>query len=431
MFTPTDARAAAASPPGAEKIIELQPVEGDNAPALRQALAQLATSPAGGTLRLAPGRYLLRAAPAKPDHPNYRLHLMAHGLRRVTIEGASANAGAGADTGAVTIVGSDPAPLLYFHDCHDLTLRNLTIDWETPSHSAGRVVAVNPADHSIDIEPKDKLSHQPGRIVQAILAYDPARKSLANSGWEVYQTQGERDDSPTVALPDGNIRIYQKKGTPLPKVGAHIIARHQVYNHNAFNIVSSSGVVLENVTVHDAPGMGVYASDATNLTLRKFRVEPRGDQWMSTTADAAHFKGCRGTVTVEDSTFAGMGDDAINIHGLYGRFTQRVDARTLAVNAARMHPYYDDPKKPRPWHLPQPGDVLEFGSLDQPLLAQGTVTVEKAQQDPQQNRTLITLREPIPAHLVENALLANVSASPAVRIRNCTVRSNRARGFLM
>lgn len=412
--TPAHAEAPAA------KVIELQPQPGDNAPAVRQALAELAESPTGGTLKLAPGRYLLRAAPVLPDQPNNQLHVLARNLRHVTIEG----------TGA-TIVGSDPFLLLCFHECHHLTIRGLTIDWNQPSHSAGRVVAVNEAEHAIDIEPRDALSHQPGRIVQAILAYDPVRNCLADSGWEVYQTQGERDDRPTQTLPDGKIRLYQKKGTPLPKVGWHVIARHQVYGHNALTIFSCSNVLLENVTVHDAPGMGLVGANSTNITLRKFTVEPRPGQWMSVTADGTHFNGCRGTVTVEDSTFVGMGDDAINIHGMYGKFTQRLDDRTLAVNEARMHPYYDDPRKPRRWHVPEAGDVLEFGSGDQPLLAMGTVIVERAEQDPQQSRTIITLREPIPAELAENALLANVTASPAVRIRNCVVRGNRARGFLM
>ena len=52
---------------------------------------------------------------------------------------------------------------------------------------------------------------------------------------------------------------------------------------------------------------------------------------MSATADAAHFGGCKGTVSLEDCTFEGMGDDGVNVKsGLY---------LTVVERAISFHPF--------------------------------------------------------------------------------------------
>jgi hypothetical protein len=117
-------------------------------------------------------------------------------------------------------------------------------------------------------------------------------------------------------------------------------------------------------------------------------------------------------VTIDDSEFVGMGDDAVNIHGRYGLVTERVDDRTLAVANGRMHFYYD--KERTPWEQPRQGDTLEFGSPQQPLHAMGRLTVASATLDPARRRTMVTLTQPLPKEVVPNCVLANVSATPAV-----------------
>ncbi len=132
---------------------------------------------------------------------------------------------------------------------------------------------------------------------------------------------------------------------------------------------------------------------------------------------------------MEDSEFSGMGDDAINIHAMYGLATACIDEHTLAVGRGRMHPYYD--KVREIWDAPEKGDILEYSGGDEPLLAQGQLTVEEAKQDVTQKRTIIKFKEILPAGIGENTVLSNLSTSPSVRIRRCKVYGNRARGMLL
>ena len=397
--------------------VHLQPLDTDSSPAIGKALAELREHN-GGTLVLAPGRHLCLGGEAMPDGRTHKPSVDVNDLVDVTVDGQGA-----------TLVGRDIAGLFLIRDSRNVTVRNLTVAWEPLPHTSGRVVSLLPEVHAFDIEPQFPPNPPAGRIVQGVLAYSPERRRLADNGWEVYQTQGERNAEPTQVTSEGHLRIFQRRGTPLPEVGCHVVVRHQVYGYDAFVFRNCTNVLLEDVRVLAVPGMAVIGWGSCDLTIRRIQVVPADGGWMSATADAMHFGACRGRVTVEDSVFAGMGDDAINIHGMYGLATSRVDDRTLAVGRARMNYYYD--KTRGVWDAPAAGDVIAFGGGEEPLLEQGQLVVAGAWQDPAQERTIVEFTESLPAEVRENTVLANLSTSPAVRIRRCTVRGNRARGMLL
>lgn len=144
---------------------------------------------------------------------------------------------------------------------------------------------------------------------------------------------------------------------------------------------------------------------------------------MSATADATHFNNCRGTVTLEDCLFEGMGDDATNIHSMYMVVTERVDARTVRLARGR-HPH-------RMQAIPRPGDRLEFGGGDNPLVPYVTAVVETATPNPEAGVATIRFTEPLPVRTATEDVVGNASTCPVARILRCTVRRNRARGMLI
>jgi len=393
--------------------------EGDAVPAIRAALAaarRLNGAPV--VVQFAPGRYRCFGGEALPGGRTHRPSIDVEKLDNVTIDGQGA-----------TLVGRDIARLFVIRDSRNVTVKKLTVDWDPLPHTSGRVVKLLPAEHAFDIAPLIPKDPPAGRITQGILAYNPERRRLADNGWEVYQTQGERDADPTRHTPEGNLRVFQARGGRLPEIGWHVVVRHQVYGYDAFVFQGCTDVLVEDVTVNAVPGMAVIGWGSRDLTIRRIKVVPATGGWMSATADAMHFGACRGQVTVEDSEFAGMGDDAINIHAMYGLATQRIDDRTLAVARARMNSYYD--KARAIWDAPAPGDLLEYSGGDEPLLAKGQLTVAEARQDAKVQRTIVKFTEPLPAEVGENTVLSNLSTTPSIRIRRCHVHGNRARGMLL
>lgn len=88
----------------------------------------------------------------------------------------------------------------------------------------------------------------------------------------------------------------------------------------------SENIRLENVTVHSCHGMGLLAQTCHNITLDGFNTLRHGDQYYTANADATHFVNCTGLVKVENSTFEGQLDDALNIHGMYIRIEKIGDS---------------------------------------------------------------------------------------------------------
>ena len=396
--------------------ISLHPHPTNNSPDLQSALETLRQR-GGGSLNLQPGLYPCRGTRVELSGHQVTAAVLATNLEHVTIDG-----------GGATLTSLD-AGLFIFRDCRQLRLRHFTIDAEPLPYTAGRVVERLPGEHAFDIQPVVPLQPIPGRPVRAILAYDPERHRLAENGWELYQNRGERDKDLAFTTPAGLFRIFQARSTPLPEEGWHIIARHDIYQHNALVFLGCRDVVLEDITVRSAAGMAVIGRDTRDAIVRRLRVIPPEGGWMSTTADALHFRNCRGTILIEDCEFARMGDDAINVHGMYGLVTDRLDTHTLAVVQARPIPAWDQQRPP--WDPPLPDDILEFGTGEEPLLPQGQLRVAEARRDETHRKTVIRFTDALPEAVAAGTVLANATASPALRIRRCRVRGNRARGMLI
>jgi len=167
--------------------------------------------------------------------------------------------------------------------------------------------------------------------------------------------------------------------------------------------------------------MGVTGNRSSDITLRRVRIVPRPDSpnMMSVTADATHFNGCRGGLTLDGCEFEGMGDDAANVHGMFHKVAKRVDERTVLTVVRNG------------WLVPPaPGDRMEFTD-PATLLPYATDTVAAVAVDSRARNHRITFAGPLPDGLKAGHWLGNVAWAPRLRIRDCKVRGNRARGFLI
>lgn len=87
----------------------------------------------------------------------------------------------------------------------------------------------------------------------------------------------------------------------------------------------TTDILCENVTIHSCYGMGLLAQTCENITLRCFNTLRHGDQYYTSNADSTHFVNCTGLVLVENSTFEGQLDDALNIHGMYTKIVDKTE----------------------------------------------------------------------------------------------------------
>ena len=171
--------------------------------------------------------------------------------------------------------------------------------------------------------------------------------------------------------------------------------------------------------------MGLIAAKSRDFLIRHLRVmiRPGSGRWMSTTADATNFSGCRGTIVMENCLFESMGDDATNIHsGSYQVVAERLDDRKLSLRGGARGGI------PNP---PEVGDKLELSSEDKLLLPYATVTVRSVEIDKKEKTLVVEFSDKLPERTGKGDIVGNASSCPSVRIRDCTVIRNRARGFII
>ena len=302
--------------------------------------------------------------------------------------------------------------VFWFGSCSNLTVKNLTIDWDRPPYSMGKVISAE--GNHFDVEVEREYPIKGGEPVGAFMDYDPATRLPMRHGLDEYYTAEK-----TELLREQVLRVHLKHEARI-KPGVLVLLRHQVYGHTAFNCHRCADVTLQDVTVHTVPGMAFVAGVCTNVTLKRFVVAPRPGRPMSATADATHFAGCKGTIRLEGCRFEAMGDDGANIKsGLYLSLKQEVDDHTiLAQHNLKMV------------DSPDPGDIMEVSHADD-LIPYASIRVKKVELLPNDGLQRIEFEDPLPNALKEGDVFGNATRTPKARITNCVVRNNRARGMLI
>lgn len=370
----------------------------DDTEALQKAVGQCAAQE-GSVLAFEKGRYDFQAG-RNAKHKGTSLHFA--GCRRLTLEGNGA-----------TLMFDGVTRAAVLHGCEEVLIRNLTIDWKRPPFSVGKVLST--CDGGFEVEVLEEFPVEGGEPVEAFMEYDPETGRPLRRGVDSYHNV----ESTELVRPQV-LRVNLKRPVSL-RVGRLVVLRHQVYSYNAFSISECRNVRFQNVTVYCAPGMGLAAQRSEDIELERFNVviKPRTRRLMSTTADATHFNGCRGSVTIRNCVFEGMGDDAVNVHGMYHMVAERVDERTLVTRCRNQ------------WIVePVVGDRMEFTDF-RTLLPYSVGIVKQVEVDRQEKVHRIAFEEALPKQLRIGDVLGNVAWAPRLRISRCAVRSNRARGFLI
>ncbi len=314
---------------------------------------------------------------------------------------------------------------------HHITLRNLSIDWQRPFHSEGVVVAADAG--GVELTFSDEFPYQiaGGRFVpqgdnQQGIEIDNALEfdtTLRETAFQVSDNYGFADKVVASAVAPGRVRFSGKFSTPQPHVGnlMALMPNHRLAP--AIVILESHDVRLQDVTIFHAGAMGVIAQRSSELALERLVVAPRpgGKRLISATADATHFSGCGGAITMTGCRFENQIDDATNVHGIYTRVTARPDARSVEVKL--MHPQQYGVR------VADVGDLMQFIHAD--TLAGYHRAAVTAVRVINQEYTVLTFAEPLPAELRLTDGVLDLRWSADFTARGNRSRGNRARGFLI
>ena len=319
----------------------------------------------------------------------------------------------------------------------NVTIRNMSIDWDVPLTAEAKVVAADNLHVQLEIDPEQF----PYRVENNQLVFfgDDWEEGWRVSGgsWLIEFTPDHIIPAATGdfgcfngALDEVQYRevkpgLVELKGefTKTPAVGNYLVLRHSTRDHAGMFFFHSKNIRLEDVSIYHTAGLGVLSQYSENLHFERTEMVPNPDKnrYLSGHDDGFHFMGCKGHVQVENCRFQGLMDDPINIHGTCVPVVERVSDTVLRCQFAHGM------SCGLLWG--QPGDNVGF--IDRETMhtfaTRELATFESIDKD----NFLLTFREPIPQQVEVGVALENLTWTPSVTIRDCFVGCCRARGFLL
>lgn len=201
------------------------------------------------------------------------------------------------------------------------------------------------------------------------------------------------------------------------KVGQTISVRFTCWGNIAptVNVMGVKGLTMQDLRVFSTPSACIFCSgDGEDYTFERITVEAREESraLFCSNGDGVHLQGLRGSLTLRDCRFVGMGDDVLNIH-VRAPIVSAVEGDTVTLSYAEGETAGDFAKV---------GDRVELFSTDGERLGETTVTAVK--------KNVFTL-ETMPSGVADGVLLNNLSRQPDTLVDGCFVQRGRARAILL
>ncbi|MEO7045051.1 MAG: hypothetical protein ABI091_07055 [Ferruginibacter sp.] len=301
---------------------------------------------------------------------------------------------------------------------NNVTIKNFKGQWDNDLPFSGGTVVAKGSTY-IDVAVKGNNPIRNGMNVESFFKFDSTNMRPATNGYDLYQVPAPVATTTTVS--PGVMRCPVSAGNlPYFVVGDNVVVRFRDYGGDFFSIINSSNIAVMNTIIYSMPGMAFYSRSSTNLTLDSIIVDRKPGYWLSTCADGFHFDGDRGAVNVNNCHLTGMGDDGVNVHGLYSKITALTTNTITIVDANSGNILYDD-------YDPKVGDSLEIINTTTMALVKKICVAAVTRNA---TNTTIAATQSFTGVAV-NQFVSNISKMPIATITGTSVLKNRARGLIL
>jgi len=325
--------------PRAQQVVNVANVAGDDTASLTAALQSVGSGPA--TIQFAPGTYDFYTTPGASPFPAFALANKtgivmggsSNPLQRTILLFHSFD-----PLAAPGQAGAYPSQLFHFSGIDGLTFENLWVRMAREPYSSGIVKAKggNPGswngsswdvvpDNWIELEMEQAYSDLAnGFQVERIDDFDPATRRLKSQYFSAHLESGSYV-STVVSTSPLKVRITANSSSHWWFVGrmanialdSALLLMHSKYKSHVFFANACDDVVVRDVRVRDAAGMGVIASNCENVRVEGLLALPKADRLLSMTADGIHLQDCTGSIVVRNCDLRRLGDDGFNVHSKF------------------------------------------------------------------------------------------------------------------
>lgn len=296
-------------------------------------------------------------------------------------------------------------------NCKNFTVNGLTIDYKHKPFSQGIVKEVKEESFIVQFDNRRQITNE--IPILRLMFWDS----------QINGMHGDFCHFPKRKLLGNNLVEFKCKISDR-LIGSIVAVVHSFHFRPAILIQESANIVLNEVTIHSQPGMGIVDFDSKDIFLNHLSVEPADGYMFSTNTDATHFACCEGILKFDNCFFRGHGDDATNVHGYYHDIiSTQNDEATLELKNINTHALVTD--------VPRVGDQLELVRIS--TLAPEkvlTVTVTEVSHAPKSNQVHVRVKGDLPSNY-KDYYVFNISKLSQVEFTNSTIWGLRARGILI
>ncbi|MBR5307477.1 MAG: hypothetical protein IKU43_01795 [Clostridia bacterium] len=305
----------------------------------------------------------------------------------------------------------EKANVFKIRDSSNIFIENIAVDFLAHTTADGVITEIKNGRTYFEIYPEfvsgDKKPIVGGETVYSVLTADDT--VFLDERW-----------------PEGGSTVLKKESESIfsvpmeiGKVGHRICCRISCGSvaSPAIFVNRTQGLYLDGITCYSCPSAFIYAPygnadfEFSNLNIR---VREGSKALLASDEDCIHAKHLKGKLTVTDSTFYGIGDDALNSHTKLC-VVESVDENTLTCVVGGDNSTPDN-------GIFNEGDTVEIIGRNYKSL--GTAVVVK------QNGKTLKL-DSVPENTKNGCFVQNITYSPTVTFKNCKVGFGRARGVLL
>ena len=236
----------------------------------------------------------------------------------------------------------------------NIHFNDIKLELKRPSSFTGTVSAANVNDRTItiDIDKEQSevfesyISKSNPKIRSWVEFHHQTKAPLQGGNFIVdgvknYVVEGDKDSG---------YKLVATFSTAIarPRNGSFVAFSFTQYDQQGISITNSENVYIENVTMHNAAGMGLVASSVRNFYVNRFNlaIKEGSNQLMTATADAMHFVLMHGDCKVTNSLIENSHDDALNIkHGYWYKLTDAVGGSTKEITVTKLTGAIERPKE--------------------------------------------------------------------------------------
>lgn len=340
-----------------------------------------------------------------------------YGLDNIIVEGS----------GATLMMHGKITPMAV-DSSRQITLKDLTIDFERPGGSELTYVKVMPGKVVMKVHPDTRYDIVGGRINLIgegwrsnkihCISYSAKDDHATYSGdWRILETR------PVEEIAPGLLSFTTPEGFS-PEKGATLTLRDIIRDQVGTLILESKDVKMRDINMRYMHGLGIVSQYSHNVAMERVNCKPSEESGriLASSADFMHFSGCSGEVSITDCHFSGSHDDAINVHGTNLRAEDLISADALRVRFMHHQSYG--------FNAYHPGDTVVFVDHSTMLRSDMAVVESVVRENPR--NLIIKFDRPVPKNIrLKSTCVENITCTPTVHISGCTFTRHNTRGILV